>query len=74
MATLPSGLILSSAFWGGAIMATMIKEEGYGLQAGLLIFLWVGAALRRPGLVLPFVYEQEMPLEGRLPGSEPPPA
>jgi hypothetical protein len=24
--------------------------------------------------VLPFVYEQEMPLEGRLPGSEPPPA
>jgi hypothetical protein len=24
--------------------------------------------------VLPFVYEQELPLEGRLPGSEPPPA
>jgi len=72
--TLPSGLILSSAFWGGAIMTKMLPGENYGVQAGLLIFLWVGAALRRPGLVLPFVNEPEVPVEGHLPGSEPPPA
>jgi hypothetical protein len=72
--TLPSGLVLSSAFWGGAIMSMMIEQKGYGLQAGLLIFLWIGAALRRPGLVLPFVSEPEVPVEGHLPGSEPPPA
>lgn len=72
--TLPSGLILSSAFWGGAIMTKMLPGENYGLQAGLLVFLWIGAALRRPGLVLPFANEPEAPVEGHLPGSEPPPA
>ena len=58
----------------GRKMLAKVPLAGLSLQAGLLIFLWVGAALRRPGLVLPFVYEQELPLEGRLPGSEPPPA
>ena len=73
-ATLPPAMVLCSAFWGGAIMAHLPKGESYLLQTAFLLVCWIGAALRRPDLVLPFVNEPEAPQQGHLPGSEPPPA
>lgn len=73
-ATLPPALLLCSSFWGGAIMAHLPKGEPYILQSAFLVVTWIGGALRRPSLVLPFQEIPEEPVEGRLPGSEPPPA
>ncbi len=53
--TLAPGVLLGSAFWGGAIMAHLPKGESYLLQSSFLLVLWLAAALRRPSLVLPFV-------------------
>jgi hypothetical protein len=41
------GLLLSSAFWGGAICLHMSKGEPFVLQSGLLLLTGVGAYLRR---------------------------
>jgi hypothetical protein len=43
------GLLLSSAFWGGAICLHMSRGEAFVLQSVLLLLTWVGAYLRVPG-------------------------
>src|SRR6266566_412782 len=42
------GLLLTSAFWGGAICLHMSKGESFVLQSALLLFTWVGGYLRVP--------------------------
>jgi hypothetical protein len=42
------GVLLASAFWGGAILTHMSLGEPYVLQSALLVATWVGAALRYP--------------------------
>jgi hypothetical protein len=42
------GLLLSSAFWGGAICLHMSKGEAFVPQSVLLLLTWVGAYLRVP--------------------------
>jgi hypothetical protein len=44
------GLLLTSAFWGGAICIHMAHGELYVFQTGLLVLSWVGAYLRNPAL------------------------
>jgi hypothetical protein len=46
--TSPLGILLISAFWGGAICIHMAHGEPYHLQAVLLVLSWVGAYLRNP--------------------------
>src|SRR5712672_3633169 len=43
------GLLLTSAFWGGAICLHMSKGELFVLQSVFLLVTWVGAYLRVPG-------------------------
>ena len=43
------GVLLTSAFWGGAICLHMSKGEPFVLQSVLLLLTWVGAYLRVPG-------------------------
>jgi hypothetical protein len=43
------GLLLTSAFWGGAICLHMSKGEPFVLQSAFLIIIWVGGYLRVPG-------------------------
>lgn len=42
------GLLLTSAFWGGAICIHMAHGEPYLLQTMFLVLSWVGAYLRDP--------------------------
>ena len=42
------GVLLTSAFWGGAICTHMAHGEPYLLQAVLLVLSWAGAYLRNP--------------------------
>jgi hypothetical protein len=42
------GILLTSAFWGGAICIHMAHHEPYVFQAVMLVLLWVGAYLRYP--------------------------
>ena len=42
------GVLLTSAFWGGAICLHMSKGEPFVLQSVLLLLTWVGAYLRVP--------------------------
>ena len=37
------GVLLASAFWGGAICLHMSKGEPFVLQSALLLLTWVGA-------------------------------
>jgi hypothetical protein len=46
--TLSLGVLLTSAFWGGAICIHMAHGEPYLFQAVLLALTWVGAYLRNP--------------------------
>jgi hypothetical protein len=48
------GLLLTSAFWGGAICTHMAHGESYLLQSGLLLLTWVGAYLRNPATLSSF--------------------
>jgi len=48
------GLLLSSAFWGGAICLHMSKGEPFVLQSVLLLLTWLGAYLRVPGTFASF--------------------
>ena len=48
------GLLLSSAFWGGAICLHMSRGEPFVLQSVLLLLTWVGAYLRVPGTFASF--------------------
>jgi hypothetical protein len=42
------GVLLTSAFWGGAICIHMAHGEPYIIQAVLLVLSWAGAYLRDP--------------------------
>ena len=42
------GLLLTSAFWRGAVCLHMSKGEPFVLQSALLLFTWVGGYLRVP--------------------------
>ena len=42
------GVLLVSAFWGGAILTHMSLGESYAFQSALLVATWAGAALRYP--------------------------
>jgi len=42
------GILLTSAFWGGAICIHMAHGEPYLFQTGLLVLSWVGVYLRNP--------------------------
>jgi hypothetical protein len=46
--TLSLGILLTSAFWGGAICVHMAHGEPYLVQTVLLIMSWIGAYLRNP--------------------------
>ena len=59
---LPTGMLLCSSFWGGAIMAHMSKCEPYVAQSVFLVLTWLGGALRRPDL-LPFGTEKPLPTD-----------
>jgi hypothetical protein len=48
------GLLLTSAFWGGAICLHMSKGEPFVLQSVFLLLIWVGAYLRVPGTFASF--------------------
>jgi hypothetical protein len=48
------GVLLTSAFWGGAICLHMSKGEPFVLQSVFLILTWVGAYLRVPGTFASF--------------------
>ena len=43
------GLLLTSAFWGGAICLHMSKAEPFVMPSALLLLTWLGAYLRIPG-------------------------
>lgn len=52
--TFSAGLLLASAFWGGAICTDMIFEPsglGFLVPTGFLAATWVGAYLRDPGVL-----------------------
>ena len=42
------GLLLTSAFWGGAICLHMSKGESFVMQSVFLLITWVGGYLRVP--------------------------
>jgi hypothetical protein len=48
------GVLLASAFWGGAICLHLSKAEPFVLQSALLLLTWVGAYLRVPGIFSSF--------------------
>jgi hypothetical protein len=50
------GVLLTSAFWGGAICLHMSKGELFVLQSVLLLLTWVGAYLRVPGTFASFAF------------------
>jgi hypothetical protein len=45
------GVLLASAFWGGAICSHMARGESYLVQVVLLVMSWAGAYLRNPALL-----------------------
>jgi hypothetical protein len=46
--TAPLGVLLASAFWGGAICIHLAHGEPYVVQAVQLVLTWAGAYLRNP--------------------------
>jgi hypothetical protein len=55
------GLLLTSAFWGGAICIHMAHGEPYVFQAVVLVLTWAGAYLRNPAPLGSFW----LPLDGQ---------
>ncbi len=53
--TFSLGLLLTSAFWGGAICLHMSKGEPFVLQSVFLLLTWVGAYLRARWVFASFV-------------------
>ncbi len=47
-ATFLIGVLLLSAFWGGAIVTHLALGDPIWLQAGLLVLTWIILALRKP--------------------------
>lgn len=52
--TLSLGILLTSAFWGGAICVHMTHGESYLIQSALLVASWIGAYLRNPVVLASF--------------------
>jgi hypothetical protein len=48
------GVLLASAFWGGAICLHMSKGDAFVLQSALLLLTWAGAYLRVPAMFSSF--------------------
>ena len=53
------GLLLTSAFWGGAICLHMSKAEPFVMQSVFLLIVWVGGYLRVPGAFGSFTVRSE---------------
>ena len=53
------GLLLTSAFWGGAICLHMSKGESFVMQSVFLLITWVGGYLRVPGALGSFTIRSE---------------
>lgn len=43
------GLLASSGYWGGAIVAHLTYDDSPAMPAAFLVLLWIGAALRHGG-------------------------
>jgi hypothetical protein len=61
--TAPLGVLLTSAFWGGAICIHMAHGESYILQAVFLVLSWARAYLRNPATLSRFSRPASMALE-----------
>ena len=48
------GILLATAFWGGAICIHMAHGEPYIFQAAMLVLSWAGAYLRDPATLSSF--------------------
>ena len=57
------GLLLTTAFWGGAICLHMSKAEPFVMQSVFLLVTWVGGYLRVPGAFGSFTARSEPKLE-----------
>jgi hypothetical protein len=55
------GVLLTSAFWGGAIVAHMSHAEAYAMQSVLLALTWLGAYLRLPAMFSSFAGARGVP-------------
>ena len=53
------GLLLTSAFWGGAVCLHMSKAEPFVIQSVFLLVTWVGGYLRVPGAFGSFTIRSE---------------
>lgn len=49
------GILLTSAFWGGAIVAHLAKDDSFAIPAMFLALAWVGSCLRNPEMLSSFV-------------------
>lgn len=49
--TWPIGVLLTSSFWGGAIVSHMTKGDSYLIPSVLLAIAWLGTWLRNPELL-----------------------
>jgi hypothetical protein len=47
--TLPFGILMVSAYWGGAIAVHMMTQQSYALPAALMLLSWFGYYLRLKG-------------------------
>jgi hypothetical protein len=57
------GILLASAFWGGAICIHMAHGEPYLFQAVVLVLSWAGAYLRNPATLSSFLGSPAMTRE-----------
>ena len=47
--TLPFGILMVSAYWGGAIAVHMMTQQSYALPGALMLLSWAGYYLRMNG-------------------------
>lgn len=55
------GVLLTSGFWGGAILFHIAMRDVYYFQSGLLVLTWLGALLRMPEMFSSFLWRPEPP-------------
>jgi len=53
------GVLLTSGFWGGAILFHLADRSSYAFQSGLLLLTWLGALLRMPEMFSSFLWRPE---------------
>jgi hypothetical protein len=58
--TLSLGILLASAFWGGAICIHMSHGQSYALQSAILVVTWIGAYLRNPAVLGSIVGQRQI--------------